>query len=306
MPVCYNDKNDFGENFTVNKHYFYIILAAVFWGSMGIFVNSLSEFGLSTVQICLLRSVASLLLMGLLILVKDRSLFRIRLRDIWMFLGTGIVSYFLFNNCYFIAIRQVGVAVASVLLYTSPIFVTLMSCLFFGEKLTGKKLVCLVLAVGGCALVSGLASGSGTEVSPVGILIGLASGFTYALYSIFSTFALKRYRPLTVTFYTFLFGGLACLLVADPASSVQAVATPVGLLWVLGLGIITGAAPYFLYTKGLSGVQPSHAAVIATAEPVVASLIGIFLYREQADLFTLLGIVMILGASILLNVENDK
>ena len=296
----------FWGKLALKKHYFYIILAAVFWGSMGIFVNSLSEFGLSTVQICLLRSAASLLLIGLLILFKERSLFRICLKDIWMFLGTGVASYFLFNNCYFIAIRQVGVAVSSVLLYTSPIFVTLMSCLFFGERLTGKKILCIVLAVGGCALVSGLASGNAGEVSPVGILIGLASGFTYALYSIFSTFALKRYQPLTVTFYTFLFGSFACLWVADPVYAFGAVAAPEGLLWLLALGVITGAAPYFLYTKGLSGVQPSHAAVIATAEPVVASLIGIFFYRESADLFTVLGIVMILGASILLSMKNDK
>ena len=290
----------------MNKHYFYIILAAVFWGSMGIFVNSLSEFGLSTVQICLLLSAASLLLMGGLILAKDRSLFKIRLKDIWMFLGTGIISYFLFNNCYFIAIRQVGVAVASVLLYTSPIFVTLMSCLFFREKLTGRKVLCLLLAVGGCGLVSGLASGNIGQVSAFGILIGLASGFTYALYSIFSTFALKRYQPLTVTFYTFLFGTAAGLFAANPVEAVSAILSPAGLLWIIALGVITGAAPYFLYTKGLSGVQPSHAAVIATAEPVVASLIGIFFYREQADLLTVLGITMILGASILLNTKNDK
>lgn len=285
----------------MKKYYLSIILAAVLWGTMGIFVNGLSAFGLSTVQISLLRSVSSLVFMGALLLGKDRALFRFRLRDIWMFLGTGIVSYFLFNNCYFIAIRQTGVAVASVLLYTSPVFVTLMSCLFFGERLTGRKLLCLLLAVGGCALVSGLASGSGTEVSPAGILIGLASGFTYALYSIFSTFALKRYRPLTVTFYTFLFGGIAGLLAADPVASLQAVTSPGGVLWVLGLGIITGAAPYFFYTRGLSGVRPSHAAVIATAEPMVASLIGIFLYREPADIFTVSGILMVLGASVLLN-----
>ena len=120
----------------MNKNYFSIILAAVFWGTMGVFVNFLSEFGLSTVQIAMLRSLVSLLFMAILILCKARKLLKIRLGDIWMFLGSGIVSYFLFNICYFLAIREVGVAVSSVLLYTSPIFVTLMSCIFFREKLT--------------------------------------------------------------------------------------------------------------------------------------------------------------------------
>lgn len=287
----------------MNKNYFSIILAAVFWGTMGVFVNFLSEFGLSTVQIAMLRSLVSLLFMAILILCKDRKLFKIRLGDIWMFLGTGIVSYFLFNICYFLAIREVGVAVSSVLLYTSPIFVTLMSCIFFREKLTCHKVLCLILAVGGCALVSGLASGNVGSVSAFGILIGLASGFAYALYSIFSTFALRKYQVMTVTFYTFLFGAAAALLIGNPAETFRTIANPTGILWSLALGIISGAIPYFLYTLGLSRVKPSHAAVIATAEPVVASLLGIFLFREKADLFTVLGIVLIIGAAILLNVS---
>ena len=272
---------------------------------MGIFVDGLSELGLSTVQISLLRSFSSLVLIGALLLLRSPALFKIRLRDLWMFLGTGIFSYFLFNNCYFLAIRQVGVAVASVLLYTSPIFVTLMSCLLFREKLTGKKILCLGMAVGGCALVSGLASAGLRGLSAGGVLIGLAAGFTYALYSIFSTVALRRYPALTVTFYTFLFGFAAAVFVTDPLETAAAVASPLGLLWVLGLGTVTGAIPYFLYTRGLSGVKVSHAAVIATAEPVVASCIGIFLYREPADLFTVAGIILVLGASVLLNTGSS-
>ena len=287
----------------MNKNYAYIILAAIFWGTMGIFVNYLSDLGLSTVQIAMLRSLVSFLFMTLLILCKDRKLFRIHLRDVWMFLGTGIASYFLFNNCYFIAIKEVGVAVSSVLLYTSPIFVTLMSCIFFHEKLTKRKVLCLILAVGGCALVSGLASGNVGEVSTGGILIGLASGFCYALYSIFSTYALRKYQVITVTFYTFLFGAAAALLIGDPVDTFRIIANPTGILWALALGIISGAVPYFLYTLGLSRVDPSHAAVIATAEPVVASLIGIFFFRESADVFTVMGIVLIIGAAVMLNLH---
>lgn len=290
----------------MSKYHVYIVLAAVFWGTMGIFVNTLSAIGLSTMQIVMLRALASLLFMTILILCKDRKLFWIRIRDIWMFCGTGIVSYFLFNNCYFIAIRSVGVAVSSVLLYTSPIFVTLMSWVLFKEKLTKRKVLCLLLAVGGCALVSGLASNGVENASAGGILVGLASGFCYALYSIFSTYALRGYQPLTVTFYTFLFGAAAALLFGNPVKAFPMVANPTGLVWTVGMGIISGAIPYFLYTLGLQKVKTSHAAVIATVEPVVASLLGIFLFRENADLFTVLGIVLIIGASVILNLPEKK
>lgn len=288
----------------MNKNYLSVILAAVLWGTMGIFVNTLSAMGLTTVQIAMLRAVVSLIFMTMVVFFKNRELFKINLRDIWMFLGSGIISYFLFTNCYFAAIRSVGVAVASVLLYTSPIFVTLMSCILFGEKLTKKKVLCLALAVGGCALVSGLASGNVGAVSAGGVLLGLASGFTYALYSIFSTYALRKYQPLTVTFYTFLFGAAAALITSSPADGLRTVSSPSGIAWVAGLGIVTGALPYFFYTAGLAKVKPSYAAVIATVEPVVASLIGILLFRESADTFTLLGIVLIISAAIILNLRE--
>ena len=290
----------------MNKSYLYIILAAAFWGAMGIFVNGLSALGLTTVQIAMLRALTSMLFISILIIWRDRSLFKIRIRDIWMFFGSGIMSYFLFNNCYFTAIKEAGVAVSSVLLYTSPIFVTLMSCILFGEKMSVKKGICLLLAVGGCALVSGLASGGVGSISPFGIFMGIASGFTYALYSIFSTYALRKYKPLTVTFYTFLFGSIAATIIGNPVSTFTTIASATGVAWTLALGIFSGALPYFLYTLGLSRVEASHAAVISTVEPVVASLLGIFLFRENADTFTILGICMIIAAAIVLNLRGKK
>lgn len=290
----------------MNKSYLYIICAAAFWGAMGVFVNALSALGLTTVQIAMLRACTSLLFIGLLIICRDRALFKIKLRDIWMFFGSGIVSYFLFNNCYFTAIKEVGVAVSSVLLYTSPIFVTVMSVILFGEKMTGRKVICLLFAVGGCTLVSGLLSGDIGSISFYGIFMGLASGFTYALYSIFSTYALRKYKPLTVTFYTFLFGAVAATIIGNPVATITTIANPTGILWTLALGIFSGALPYFLYTLGLSKVPASHAAVISTVEPVVASLLGIFLFREGADAFTVLGIVLIISAAIILNLGKEN
>ncbi len=291
---------------SMNKSYLYIIMAATFWGTMGVFVNALSAFGLTTVQITMLRATTSLLFISFLLICRDRTLFKIKLRDIWMFFGSGIVSYFLFNNCYFTAIKEVGVAVSSVLLYTSPIFVTAMSVILFGEKMTVRKVICLFFAVSGCALVSGLASGGIGSFSLYGFFMGLSSGFTYALYSIFSTYALRKYKPLTVTFYTFLFGAVAANIIGNPAATITTIANPSGILWTLALGIFSGALPYFLYTLGLSKVPTSHAAVISTVEPVVASLLGIFLFRESSDVFTVLGIALIISAAVLLNLGKHN
>ncbi len=285
----------------MKKSYFCIITAAILWGTIGIFIKFLSSLGFSTIQIAQLRSTIALIFISSLLVFKDRQALKIKLRDVWMFLGTGIASYFLFNIFYFTSLKSVGMAVASVLLYTSPIFVAVMSRLFFKEKLGVVKLISLALCVVGCALVSGIGARPIGLYSSFGIIIGIASGFCYALYSIFGVFALRKYSSLTITFYTFLFASLCSFFMSNPCDTVSLLNSPEALTSALLLGVVTGAAPYFLYTKGLSGIEASRAAVIATAEPVVASLIGIFIFGEHPTALTLIGIVFIIGASILVN-----
>ena len=121
-------------------------------GVIGLFSNTLRGMGLDPVQITELRSLIAAAGLLIIILHKDRSLFRIHLRDLWMFLGTGIASIAFFNICYFLCITLSTLSIACTLLYTGPCFVMILSCLIFREKFTPKKAVALVLAVGGCTL----------------------------------------------------------------------------------------------------------------------------------------------------------
>ena len=170
-----------------------IILAAVFWGSMGIFVRRLNAFGFTSVQVVSIRITLAALFFSLLLAVRDRSGFRIALRDLPLFLGLGFGSILFFTVCYFSAITIMPLSTAAILLYTSPIWIMLMSALFFHEKMTGRKLLALVLAFAGCVLVSGI---SGEGITLTGLLLGLGSGIGYGLYSILGTIALRRYSPL--------------------------------------------------------------------------------------------------------------
>ena len=147
-----------------------IILAACFWGSMGIFVRKLTEYGFSSVQIVSVRVTLAALVFCILLLFKDRSGFKISLRDLQLFLGLGFGSILFFTVCYFSAINIMPLSTAAILLYTSPIWIMLMSALFFREQLTGSKLLALVLAFAGCVLVSGI---SGEGISLIGIICSL-------------------------------------------------------------------------------------------------------------------------------------
>ena len=279
-----------------------ILLAGCFWGSMGIFVRKLSAFGFSPIQIVSIRLTIAALVFALLLLVKDRSGFRIALRDLPLFLGLGFGSILFFTVCYFSAITIMPLSTAAILLYTSPIWIMLMSVLFFREKLNRIKLTALALAFGGCVLVSGI---SGEGLTLAGLLLGLGSGIGYGLYSILGTVALRKYSPYTVTSWTFLFAAAGSWAVCSPADMISkfaAASDRTGLLLFCGLtALVTAVIPFLSYTLGLRTVEASKAGILATIEPLVATLVGILVFSEPLTLLSGSGIVLILLAVILLN-----
>ena len=279
----------------------FAILAGVLWGIISIFLKGLYSAGFSALQVMFFRGFFSSVFMAVFLFIKDKSLLKFAIKDIWMFLGTGVISLTFFSLCYFYTILESGASVAVILLYTSPIFVLLMSVLFFKEKITFIKIVALILTFAGCVLVSGVGSGSG--LSAKGFFIGLCAGFGYALYSIFSRLALKKYDYLTVTFYTFLFSAISII----PFCSISAIPSLLDSKTIFlscGIAVLCTVLPYIFYTIGLSGLETGKAAILVTVEPLVATIIGFLLWKEDFSVFKLVGIVAILGAVLLLG--NDE
>ena len=282
-----------------------ILAAGSLWGLMGIFVRHFSADGLGSLEVTEIRIVMGLLIVGLYLLLFHREALRIRLRDLWCFLGTGILSLLLFSCCYFSAMNYTSLAVAAVLLYTAPVFVMLMSLLLFREKLTARKVLALALAFGGCVLVSGL--GSGDAVSPMGLLLGLGSGFFYALYSIFGRYAINRgYHAWTLTFYTFLFCGLGGAFLTDWDAIGSVVAGDGMGVWVVGMGVVTAFLPYVLYSLGLEHMESSQASILASIEPVVGTLVSVFVFHEAITVGGVLGIMLVLLAVAILSAPKKR
>ena len=286
---------------------FLVILAGCLWGTMGIFVRHLNAIGLQSMEIVEARSVLTAVGMFAALGLFRRDLLKTKAKDLWIFVGGGMASVILFNYCYFQTIQRASLSTAAILLYTSPVFVLLLSVPLFGEKLTRKKLICLVLAITGCALASGVASG-GMALSPMTLLLGLGSGFGYGLYSIFSRFALQRgYHPITITAYIFLFGALGGILLTDFGQITRVVRADGGnLIYLMVYTLVTTIVPYISYTTGLQQVENGVAAVLACIEPVMATVFGIFVFSEMPTLSGWLGILLVLIALTALNLQPKK
>ena len=284
-----------------------VLTAGCMWGCMGLLVRPLNGIGLVTMDICFLRGFVTFTVMLAGLLLFDRNALKIKLRDIWCFIGTGALSVSFFNFCYFKTITLTSLSVAAVLLYTAPAFVMIMSFFLFKENMTKRKVAALIVAFVGYVLVSGIVTGGG-DLNAKGILVGLGAGFGYALYSIFSRYALQRgYNSITITFYTFLFATLCTIFLVDVSSIFNIVETnpQIGVYGAFMILFVT-LFPYLCYTKGLSGMENGTASVIASVEPVMATVLGILIYKEEMTIVNAFGMILVLVSIVMLNCNGKK
>ena len=290
----------------MNKYTAAVLCGGICWGFMGFFTRHLKGCGIDSNGAIIVRCGIAAVCFGLLILCTDSGHFRIRIRDLWCFLGTGVLSLLFFTFCYFHAISMMSLSVAAILLYTAPMIVMLLSAVLFREKITRIKVAAVVLAFAGCCLVSGI--GTDTVLTVRGLLFGLGSGLGYALYTIFSRYALQKgYSSSTINFYSCLFAAAGAFTIWRPAGLFGAMTSSVpAMIWCLATGVLSCFVPYMLYTYSLTGLENSRASVLASVEPVVASLVGVFFYHEILTVPSLIGILLVLSAILLLNRKAEK
>lgn len=284
----------------------YVIIAGICWGIIGVFTRRMSSAGFDSIQVTFLRNLVAALELFIVVIIKDKSSLKISFRDIWMFLGTGICSIAFFNVCYFKAIELTGLSIAAVLLYTAPAMVVVMSCIFFREKMNVRKIIALFLAFGGCIFTTGII-GKESNVTWLGLLIGLGSGFGYALYSIFGTAATKKYNSYTISLYTFVFAAASLLPLCrlnDVAAIV--VAHKDIIIPSVCLSTVSTIIPFVCYTKGLKEMEAGKASIMAFIEPLVATLCGIAVFHEKIALTSVIGIAMIFISVVILNVKKKS
>lgn len=285
---------------------FLVLLAGILWGMIGIFVRKLNSAGLDSMGIVMIRAISTTFLLFLFLLFYNRNLLKIKFKDVWCFIGTGILSIVFFNFCYFKAITLTSLSIAAVLLYTAPAIVMIFSAILFRERFTAVKIISLIATFLGCVLVTGIV-GAQEKMSLPGLIVGLGAGLGYALYSIFSRFALERgYHSLTISFYTFVFAMFGTIPFVKGKELWHICMNDSDLLlFCMIFGLVSTVIPYIVYTLGLKEMENGRASIIASVEPVAATLLGVVAFHEKILFHEFIGMVLVLGAIIICNIVPD-
>ena len=289
------------------KAFIFIIVAGLLWGSSGVFVNLLSPYGFTSMQMTAVRGCISFLGLSGYALLFDRRMFAIKPSRIIVYALVGILLYST-AVLYYTAIGMTSIPTAVVLMYTSPIYVTVFSTLFLGEKLTLPKAGAITLMLVGSALVSGIVGDFKADF--LGVVIGLLSGMIYAAYNIVAKILIsKGDNPKSVSLYSFLFMALTASFFSDPtnlvARAAQKPAVTIPLL--IGLGICTYVVPFFLYNLSLKSLSAGTASALGVIEPMAATIYSIVIFHDIPDIYSIIGIILVLISVVLIGfIENEE
>ena len=259
-----------------------VLVAGSLFATSGVLIKHLVQgYGLQPLTVVAVRTaLAALVLIGFLG-VRDRKLLRIRARDIPFFLLFGLVCMALLQASWAYAVSLIDVGVAVVLNYTAPAWAALFAWPLLGERINRQKGVALLLTTTGVALIVHIFDAQFLSLNVEGLLWGLASGVLYGLYGTFVRRTLKRYSFWTVITYTFAAGALFLLATQSPSRMVSAFAQPGAALWLVVSALVSTLAGHTLFAFGLRFLEATVATILATVEPVMATLWAVIFLGES-------------------------
>jgi DME family drug/metabolite transporter len=283
-----------------------ILVAAVLWGTVGVSTRALFALAdTAPLSVAFCRLAFSLPALGVALLGSAGRGGRVPVvakpRQLGAMALIGVMLA-LYQVCFFGAIQQVGVAVATlVTLCSAPVLVAVLSVVLVGERLTAWLLAALGAALVGTILLA--STGSAAEAGAdtlTGVLLALGSALGYALMALLSRSVARACQPLVTVTVGFAVGSLI-VLPAMLLDGPRLAFPPLGWAIVVYLGLVPTAFGYVLFTYGMRTTSATVASVATLVEPLTATLLAWLLFDERIGPLGLAGAVLLLGAMVLLS-----
>lgn len=185
------------------------------FGSSGIFVRTLTQNGIDQTTLLFLRFSIAIIPILIAIFLTDKKLFKIELSDLPLFFACAICIIGL-NLCYNESMNSIPLSLAAVLLSLAPIYVVIIAYFIFGENITSKKLICMVLAIFGCIMMTGVLETDLKSIPLFGILLGIGAGLFWAVYLMASKKSIENgNHTFTILIYSIIFITIALIPFTD-------------------------------------------------------------------------------------------
>ncbi|MEJ9282243.1 DMT family transporter [Ureibacillus thermosphaericus] len=279
--------------------YIFVLLAAMFWGTVGTTQTFLQE-GISPIAVAGVRSAIG----GGVLLIAVLGMRKINLKKwSWKWTILAALTIALFQSLFFTSVRYTGVAVGTVVtIGSSPVFAGIIEWLIFKRRPSRVWGIATLLAIIGCILL--FVNRGETTIHPLGILLALCAGSMFALYTNSSKQLTEREETLPSVALTFTLS--AIFLLPFSQNGVSWVLNTQNLWPMLFMGLFATSLAYILYLAGLEKISSSSAVTLSLAEPLTAALLGVFLVGEYLSPTSWIGVMLLLGGILVLTLGSRK
>lgn len=285
------------------------ILAGIMFGSSGIFVRTLTQNGIGPTTLLFLRFSIAIVPILIAIVATDKNLFKIELKDIPLFLVCSLCIIGL-NLCYNHSMNTVPLSLAAVLLSIAPIYVLIIAYFIFGEKITSKKLICMILAISGCVLMTGILENDLGNLPLFGILSGIGAGLFWAVYLMASKKSIENGKhTFTILFYSIIFISIALIPFTDfgEISGFVSINPAMTIIFLILHSTFSFALPYIFSTISLNYMDSGTSSIfLSGAEPFAALIFGFLIYSEIPTPLMFCGFILTIIAMMMLSRNDSK
>lgn len=292
----------------MRKAYGFAALTIFAWSTLA----SITKILLGTLDVMFVLAVSSdvaalSLLVYCIVTGKIKDFHRCSVKEIGIMAGMGFVGYFLYNYFYLVGIDRLPSQQAMVINYLWPALIILFSAIIFHEKLTWQKTAAIVFSVAGVAVVA--ANGDLSQLTG-GNLGGVISCLTAAVfYGLYASLTKKMTYPKEIAMLmAFIVTGLSATICSIFSGSITEAAGLSGMAW-LGLlysGIFVNGIGYTSWMLALEYGNTSVIANLAYLVPFGSILVAHFVIREEISVYSVIGLVMIVGGISLQFLGNKK
>ncbi len=285
--------------------YLLVAIAGSLWGINGFFVTKMSEAGASSLMTAFASHFFAFIpLCFYLLAKKGQEGLKISKKGFLFSLLLGVLTKGISKITMDTSVTLVGMATTTILLYLAPVWTAIMAMIFFKEKLRGYQFIALFFNLIGCILM--VTGGNFTElnISALGLTLGALSGFLYALSTILGKAGTSGDDSLTIAFYMLLFSTMTTAAFARPWNHLYLFGNSHFMLWAIPCGLLIGTVANICFLTGISkGIDASKTTIVTSIEVVVAVVAGVFLLKEYITLIGYVGIVLMLGSIVLMNIN---
>ncbi|WP_324777829.1 DMT family transporter [Virgibacillus senegalensis] len=278
-----------------------VIGAAILWGTTG----TAQTFAPETAHPVAVGAIRLAVGGGTLLLLLLVFGWEIRLWKgiAWRQALPAMISMACYQPLFFSAVTMTGVAVGTVTaIGSAPVLAGLLELVIYRKRQTMRWGIATLMAVAGCLL---LFANTGTvTVRPVGVLLALGAGLSFAIYSLASKQLMETHSALSITALVFMGSALLLaplLFIMDMTWLKEWQGALVGL----HLGVAATSAAYLLFSLGLRRIRSSTAVTLSLAEPLTAAMLGVFLVGETLTGLSWLGMLILLSGMVVLTSEGE-